>query len=68
MLIDPPIDALIKKVGNQYNLAVIAGKRAKFLQRRPVCEFQPLPSPQVTVAINEIYAGKVVAEQPSEEN
>ncbi len=68
MLIEPPIDALIKKVGNQYNLAVIVGKRAKFLQRRPEGEFQPLPSPQVTVAINEVYAGKVVAESSDEEN
>jgi len=66
MLIEPPIDSLIKKVGNQYNLAVIVGKRAKFLQRRPEGEFQPLPSPQVTVAINEVYEEKVVAKQGEE--
>ena len=33
MLLEPPIDALVKKVGNPYKLAVIVSKRAKKLQQ-----------------------------------
>ena len=32
MMIEPPIDELVKKVGNPYALAVMAGKRARHLQ------------------------------------
>ena len=33
MLLEPPIDTLIKKVGNPYKLAVLVSKRAKYLQK-----------------------------------
>ncbi len=62
MLLEPPIDVLIEKVGNPYKLAVIIGKRSKILQQKSVEEFQPLASPKVTKAVYEIYNGKIVAE------
>ena len=31
MLLEPPIDVLVKKVGNPYKLAVLVSKRAKEL-------------------------------------
>ena len=31
MLLEPPIDELVGKMGNPFKLAVIVGKRAKFL-------------------------------------
>lgn len=63
MLLEPPIDVLIEKVGNPYKLAVLAGKRSRVLQQKSEEEFQPLASPQVTKAIYEIYDGKIVEEK-----
>ena len=62
MLLEPPIDKLIKQVGNPYKLAVLAGKRAKFLQRT-LSEEELNESPEVSRAVQEIYDGKVVAEE-----
>ncbi len=61
MLLEPPIDKLIKKVGSPYKLAVIAGKRAKFLSRTLTQE-ELNECPEVTRAVNEIYDGEVVAD------
>ena len=61
MLLEPPIDKLIKKVGNPYKLAVLAGKRAKFLQRTLSNE-ELQEVTEVTRAVNEIYNGTVIAE------
>ncbi len=62
MLLEPPIDDLIKKVGSPYKLAVMAGKRAKFLSRN-LSQEELNEKPDVTRAIDEIYEGKVVAEE-----
>ena len=61
MLLEPPSDKLIKKVGSPYKLAVIAGKRAKFLSRTLTQE-ELNECPEVTRAVNEIYDGEVVAD------
>ena len=61
MLLEPPIDKLIKKVGNPYKLAVLVGKRAKFLSRTLTQE-ELNQCPEVTRAVNEVYDGRVVAE------
>lgn len=60
MLLEPPIDELVQRIGNPYKLAVIVGKRSKLLQQKSEDEFQPLASPKVTKAVNEIYKGKIV--------
>ena len=62
MLLEPPIDKLVRKVGNPYKLAVLAGKRAKFLQRTLSAE-ELNAKPEVSRAVEEIYEGKVVAEE-----
>jgi len=62
MLLEPPIDKLIKQVGNPYKLAVLAGKRAKFLQRN-LSEEELNQIPEVSRAVQEIYEGKIVAEE-----
>lgn len=59
MLLEPPIDALIKKVGNPYKLAVIVGKRARYLSR-VMTEEEKNACPEVTTAVNEVYSGRVV--------
>ena len=61
MLLEPPIDALVKKVGKPYKLAVIVSKRAKLLQQT-LTESEKEECPEVTRAINEVYTGKIVSE------
>ena len=61
MLLEPPIDKLVKKVGNPYKLAVLVGKRAKYLQRT-LTEQEKEQQKEVSRAVNEVYEGKVVEE------
>ena len=61
MLLEPPIDALVKKVGNPYKLAVIVSKRAKLLQQS-LTEAEKEQIPEVTRAVNEVYTGKIISE------
>ncbi|MBE5735018.1 MAG: DNA-directed RNA polymerase subunit omega [Clostridiales bacterium] len=67
MLLEPPIDKLVKKVGNPYKLAVLAGKRAKYLQRT-LTEEELNAIPEVTRAVHEIYEGTVIAEEDNVQN
>ena len=59
MLLEPPIDALIKKVGNPYKVAVLAGKRARYLGTVLSVEEQEKKHP-VTRAVEEINTGVIV--------
>lgn len=59
MLLEPPIDELVKKIGNPYVLAVMAGKRARHLQT-VLSEEELIKIPEVTRAIDEINEGKIV--------
>lgn len=61
MLLDPPIDNLVNKVGNPYKLAVLVGKRAKYLQRN-LSEEQKKEITVVTRAVNEVNEEKVIGE------
>lgn len=60
MLLEPPIDELIKESnGNPYKLAVIVGKRAKDLDKDLTDEDKEKEQ-VVTRAVNEYYTGKIV--------
>lgn len=59
MLLEPPIDQLVSKVGNPYKVAVLVGKRAKFLQRNLSTE-ELEEKPEVTRAVDEVFNGEVV--------
>ena len=60
MLLDPPIDSLIKKVGNPYKLTVIVSKRAKFLQQSLTKE-EKEQQKEVSRAVDEVYNNKITA-------
>ena len=64
MLLEPPIDELVNKVGNPYKLAVVVGKRAKYLNEN-LSEEEKEAIPEVTRAVDEVHGGTIVA---SEEN
>lgn len=60
MLLEPPIDVLVKKVGNPYKLAVLVSKRAKLL-KQTLTEKEKEECPEVTRAVNEVYTGKIIS-------
>ncbi len=61
MMIYPPITELVDKTGSRYTLVIETAKRARQL----VGGAQPLSNvksaKEVTIAVNEIYEGKVEA-------
>jgi len=61
MLLEPPIDELVNKVGNPYRLAVVVGKRAKFLSET-LTEEEKEAIPEVTRAVDEIHEGSIIAD------
>ncbi len=64
MLLEPPIDELVEKVGNPYRLAVVVGKRAKFLNET-LTEAEKEEIPEVTRAVDEVNDGTIVADDDS---
>lgn len=61
MLLEPPIDELVNKVGNPYRLAVVVGKRAKFLNET-LTEAEKEQVPEVTRAVDEVHEGTIIAD------
>lgn len=61
MLLEPPIDELVSKVGNPYRLAVVVGKRAKYLNET-LSEEEKEQCPEVTRAVDEVNEGAIVAD------
>jgi len=65
MLLEPPIDELVNKMGNPYKLAVVVSKRAKFLNET-LSEEEKEAIPEVTRAVNEVQSGVIVASSTQE--
>ena len=63
MMIDPPIDKLIEKVGCKYALVCVTAKRAKQIADKTVEGNDGYQENPVTKAAKEIYAGKVEAKE-----
>ena len=64
MMIDPPIDALVKKTnGNVYVLANLVAKRAKEIETVRRVDLEDSDSKSISIACEEVYEGKV---KPSE--
>ncbi len=62
-MIEPPIDELVKRTGgNKYKLSVIMAKRAKELEKRIPAEIEKSDKKAITLAADEIYSGKIVAD------
>lgn len=59
MLVDPPIDKLVEKVGNKYALVGLLSKRARTLmeKRRDYLEHENIGA--VSLAAKEVVDGKV---------
>lgn len=61
MMIEPPIDELTKKTGNnKYILSIAASKRAKEHEATRRAELATADKKSISIALEEIYNGKVV--------
>ncbi len=60
MMIDPPMDELIKKADSRYTLVVEVSKRARqLISGEPPLTEKPSNKP-VTQAIREVFDGKII--------
>lgn len=60
MMIDPPIDGLVKKTnGNVYVLANLIAKRAKEIETVRRVDLEDSDSKSISIAAEEVYEGKV---------
>lgn len=61
MMIDPPIDKLIDKVGCKYALVALVTKRARYLLDKKADMLAETGERAVSVAAHEVYDGKIEA-------
>lgn len=61
MMIDPPIDKLVEKVGCKYALVGLVSKRAKQLIEVKQGELEASGERAITLASYEVYKDEVVA-------
>lgn len=59
MMIEPPIDTLVEKVGNRYILCNLVSKRAKNIESVKGSELANKDKKSISIACEEIAAGKV---------
>ena len=69
MMIEPPIDELAKKTGgNKYVLSILAAKRAKEIETTRRAELATADKKAISIALDEIYEGKVEPSPVDDEN
>lgn len=66
MMIDPPIEELKQKVGNEYLLTNLVAKRAKELEKEIPDVIEHSPEKAISLAAREVYSGKIVASNVGE--
>lgn len=59
MLLYPPVSELTEKVGSRYQLVNVVAMRAREISTEAEEKGEPFDEKAVSIAINEIYAGKV---------
>ncbi len=63
-MIKPPLEALLDRVENKYALVIVAAKRARQLKEGALPMVEVDSGNPVTVALEEIAAGKIRFEMP----
>ncbi|TMI74672.1 MAG: DNA-directed RNA polymerase subunit omega [Bacillati bacterium ANGP1] len=63
-MIKPPLEALLDRVENKYALVIVAAKRARQLKDGALPMVEVDSGNPVTVALEEIAAGKIRFEMP----
>lgn len=63
-MIKPPLEALLDRVDNKYALVIVAAKRARQLKEGALPMVDVDTASPVTIALEEIAAGKIRYEAP----
>ncbi|MBR1984885.1 MAG: DNA-directed RNA polymerase subunit omega [Clostridia bacterium] len=66
MMIDPPIEELKKKAGNEYILTNLVAKRAKELEKEIPEVIDASQEKAISLASREVYSGKIVSSKEEE--
>lgn len=66
MMIEPPVDQLIKKEHSRYGLVLAVSKRARQLVDGAVPTVDAGKKKPLAIAIEEIYTDKIVAKFPEQ--
>ena len=62
MMIEPPVDELIAKMGgNKYKLCCILEKRAKELEKTIPAEIETSDKKAISMAADEVFEGKIIS-------
>ena len=59
MLLYPPVAELADKVGSRYQLVNVIAQRARHISSEYDASGEPLDEKPVSIAIQEVYAGKL---------
>ena len=59
MMLYPPVADLVDKVGSRYQLVNVVAQRARAISAEYDANDEPLDEKAVSIAINEVYAGKL---------
>ena len=59
MLLYPPVAELAEKVGSRYQLVNVIAQRAREISAEYEAMGEPLDEKAVSIAINEVYSGKL---------
>lgn len=59
MMLYPPVAELTEKVGSRYQLVNVVAMRAREISAEAEEKGEPFDEKAVSIAINEIYAGKI---------
>ena len=59
MMLYPPMSALVDKVGSRYQLVNVVADRARKISAQWEAEGEPQDDKPVSIAIDEVYAGKL---------
>ena len=68
MMLYPPVADLVDKVGSRYQLVNLVAKRARGISAEAEEKGEPMDEKPVSIAINEVYAGKLQLIRAEEEN
>ena len=65
-MFNPDLKQMLKNVNSRYSLVVGTAKRAREIQDEANANDQHLDTKTVSMAIDDIYSGKYVIEEPDE--
>ena len=63
MMLYPPVADLVDKVGSRYQLVNIVPQRARKISAECEAQGEPLDEKPVSIAIDEVYVGKLTINQ-----